>query len=301
MSIYHLKDGIWEDYVEQQEGIKTLISGEWVDGADNQYAPPISLHIYNNGKFLQKYPNAQITYTDTFKASDLKFTHTSSSSWGTDTSRGDAKAGIWESGAIYTGWLGLTPSMTVSAGRGNVADIINVNVKYNRRGVGNWEIEYPLALVLSNLKSANVGGYTAHHTSKKLKTFYSDDKMLTCSGTSAERVGTTTMNNNNAKAMLKEWMNRTDYSILLGYKESSNTPFIGLYGLELEITYTSNLTRAIIPDVPMAYNVERNNSGNVEMWLYDNELDLSFTEIIKRRELLGIKMINDKDVIIGRL
>lgn len=301
MSIYHLNNGVWEDYVEQQEGIKTLIDGEWIDGAENQFAPAISVHIYNNGKFLQKYPTAQITYTDTFKASNLKFTHTQSSSWGTDTTRGDAKAGIWESGAIYTGWLGLTPSLNVSAGRGNVSSIINTEIRYNRRGVGNWEKGYPLALVLGNLKSANVGGYTAHYTSKKLNTFYSDTNMDVCSGTSAEKEGTTTMNNDNAKSMLKTYMNSNNYSILLGYKESKNTPYIGLYGLELEITYTSRLTRAIIPDVPAVYNIERNDEGYAEMWLYDDELDLSYTEIIKRRQALGIKMVDNKDVIIKGL
>ena len=297
MSIYHLKDGSWCDYVEEQQGIMKLINGEWVDGASNESTPPISVHISTGNKFIQKYPKAHITYTDKYTASNLKFTHTSSSSWGTDTTRGDTKAGIWQTTAIYTGWLGLTPP-TVSGGKGNVSEILNVNVKYNRRGVGNWEIGYPLALVLGNITSPNVGGYTAHHTSKKLKTFYSDDKMLTCSGTSAERVGTTTMNNDNAKAMLKEWMNGTGYSILLGYKESSKTPFIGLYGLELEITYTCNINKAIFSDMPMALDLERNDEGNYEMWIYDDELYMSYEEIIKHRERLGRPMIKDKDVII---
>lgn len=296
MSIYHLKDNTWCDYVEEKAGIMTNINGEWIDGASDESAPPVSVHVYNNGKFIQKYPVAQVTYTDTYTASNLKFTHTQSTSWGTDTTKGDTKAGIWQTTAIYSGWLGLT-SPKVSGGKGNVEDIINVNVKYNRRGVGNWEKGYPLALVLSNLTSPNVGGYTAHYTSKKLNTFYSDTNMVTVpGGTSAEQAGTTTMNNTNAKNMLKTWMNSTGYSILLGYKESSNTPYIGLYGLSLEITYTCNINKAIFVDVPTTYNVDRNNDGNVEMWIYDDELDLSYIEIIKRREALGRQRIKDKDV-----
>lgn len=296
MSIYHLKNGVWCDYVEEQDGIKKLINGEWVDGASNESAPPISVHIASRNKFIQKYPKAHVTYTDTFNASGMCFTHTKSSTWGQDsgTPYHSCKAGVWESGAVYTGWTGIRAT-NVTGGKGNVSEIIDVKVKYNRRGVGNWEVGYPIALVLSNLTRPNVGGHTAHHSSKKLNTFYSDTNMAVCSGTNAEKYGTTTMNNDNAKAMLKEFLNK-DYSILLGYKESTGTPFIGLYALNMEITYTCNINKAIFSDMPMTLDLERNKDGNFEMWIFDDELDMSYEEIIKHRELLGRPMIKDKDV-----
>ena len=299
MSIYKLKNGIWDDYVERQDGIKTLIGDKWVDGAENPNAPSIAVAIYNNGKWIRKYPSAHIAYTDTYKANNMKYVHNQTSTWesgGTASLKigPSAIGGIWTT-AIYTGWTGLRAT-TVTAGKGNVDQILSVNCKYARRGVGNWEIGYPIPLVLSTLTSASGSGTTAHN-SKRMNTFYSDTNMVLCSTTNEKVEGTTTFNNSNATNVLKEWMNG-NYSLLLGYKESKNTPYVALYDIQLEITYTSKLNRAIFVDVPYAYNLSRNKSGDVEMWIFDNEVDMTLDEILERRASNNIRMINDEDVII---
>lgn len=301
MAIQYYDGNQWVDYEAQGSGIKIYRNGRWVDGADNKNSPAVSVHRYNNGKWLQMYPTGKITYTDTFTASNLKFIHSQSNSFATDTNRpnGDAKGGIWTSGAIYTGWLNLTPTTCpVSVGRGNVKDIEDITVRYNRRGVGNYEIDYPLALVLSTMLKPTLGGYTVHHSSKAGNTFYTDTGMNTLppGSTGGEVAGVATMNNQNAFNMMKYFMNTSTYSILLGYKESTNTPFIGLYGLDIDVTYTSVVYRATFPNIPSSYKMEMDKDGNVEMWLFEDELDLSFEEIMERRKKSNRAMVEPSKV-----
>lgn len=302
MSIYHLKNGVWADYVEEKAGILIKQGENWVDGASNEEAPPVSVHICSAGKFIQKYPKAHIVYTDTFNASGVKYTHSKSSSW--DVGSGTYHSvigGVWESGAIYTGWLGLRAT-TVTGGKGNVTDIENVKITYNRRGVGNWEIGYKIPLVLSNLTSASGTGLNAHN-SKRMNTFYSDTNMNVCKETNGTAYGTTTMNNANAKNMIKEFLNG-NYSILFGYKESTNTPYVGLYAFNMEVTYSCNIQKAIFSDIPMALNLKAhkglsiNENNHYEMWIYDDEVDMTYEEIMAHREALGREEIKDKDVIV---
>ena len=119
--------------------------------------------------------------------------------------------------------------------------------------------------------------------------------------TGAEKAGSTTMNNDNAKAMLKNFMNYSSYSILLGYKENTGTPFIGFYGMSFKVTYTAVTYKALFPNIPLTYKMERDSNNNVEMWLFEDELNMSFEEIMKRRAKENRAMINPSDVTINSL
>jgi hypothetical protein len=179
-----------------------------------------------------------------------------------------------------------------------VDDIVDISIKYNRRGVGNYEIDYPIALVLSTMLTPNLGGYTVHHSKKTGNTFYTDGGMNTLPPNSAgaEVAGTTTMNNQNAVDMMKFFMNTSSYSILLGYRENSGTPFIGLYSMSMNVSYTSTVYRALFPNIPSTYKIERDGSNNAVLWLYKDELDMSFEEIMENRSRSNRRMVETAEV-----
>ena len=286
----------WVDYVEKRSGILTYNGEKWEDGSDNELSPAITVSFYDGKKWIRKYPNAHITYQKVFKGSGYKFTHTknSTSTWGNDTTTGkDAKAGTWTSGAIYTGWLGIKKPTSLEGG--SVGEIMSVECNYTRRGVGHWEEPLKLQLVPSTLTSATGTGTYAHN-SKRGATIYSDTGMVVCSGTGKLSSGSTTFNNDNAKTILKNFLNGSYNSLLLGQKESKGD-YIAITDIELIITYTSNIASATfnVEDSKLLSSKYKRKKSHT-MFIYDNEIGLSFDEIMKRREENNIKDIKLEDV-----
>lgn len=308
LGIYHAKNGNWVNYSEEKKGILVCKNGEWVEGSADLNNPSVSVHICKEKKYIQVYPKFQITYKTTVKSSGLKTTHTQSTNWDAGSGvKSSAIGGRWKTDAIYTGWLGLL-SKDFEGGKANILEITDVKATYERRGVGNWEKKYKIPLVLSPLKSATGSGANAH-SSKKSKTFFSDTTMTECTELSQLVKGTTTFNNADAKKILKEWMQK-DYSILLGYKDDATMSYVGLYSLILDITYTCKVSKAIFSKEQISkyrnYNIIegylKNNvslynlKDNFEMFLYDDEIDLSIEEIIKNRLKLNRDFINPLNV-----
>lgn len=286
-------NGVWVDYVEKKSGILTYDGENWIDGASNELDPSVSVSFYDGNKWIRKYPGAQITHQITLKGSNYKFTHTKSSTWGKDTTAGDAKAGVWESGAIYTGWLGLTTPNSIVGGV--VADIVDIQCNYTRRGVGYWERPLKLQLVPSTLTKASGTGTNAH-SSKRGKTIYSDDGMVLCAGTGATSKGSTTFNSGNAKEMFKSFLNGTYKSLLLGQIENKGD-YIGVTAIDLTITYTSNVSSAtfVVADTPaLASKYTRKKLHT--MYIYYDELNMTYDEIMEHRAKNNIKDIKASDI-----
>lgn len=292
---YLNESGEWVDYVEQKSGILRYNGTEWVDGASDELSPPVAVSVYDGAKFVQFYPSASITYQHTFKASNLKYTHTkNSSSWGTSSPL-SAIGGVWESGAIYTGWLGITKPSSLPGGISNVDEIKSITAKYTRRGIGNWEEPQKINLISSTLTSATGTGTNAHN-SKRGYTFFSDADMKVCTATNQLVSGTTTFNNYNAKYYIKELMKGTYNSILLG-SIANKSDYQSLTDLELTVTYTCKVLTAtfMVKDEPMLASMYTRKKQH-QMYIYQDEVGMSYEEIMKHREKNNIKDIKSKDV-----
>lgn len=313
MAVLQKLNGQWVDYADVGAGILVRKNGQWVEGTNDPDTTPIAvMRAIGTDRWIQIYPKAEVTYLETYYANDLKYIHSqgTNSTWTTDTvaSRPDTgangsvntKCGVYTSGAVYTGWIGMTPDRaTVQVGKGNIKEVKNVEITYERRGVGYQGNEYPLPLVMSNLKSrpSGITGAVIHNTYKIGNTMLSDQNMVAVpEPTNTGIKGVVTMNSDYARSMFKNYMNTSDYSIMLGYRESTNTPFVGFYGMTFRITYTATITRALFKNIPSTYNIDRNSDGFVELWLYDDELELSFEEIMARREKENRTMVKTSDV-----
>ena len=289
----YLKDGVWVDYIEQEEGIKVLKDGNWVDGFDNPEAPDISVYFYDGAKFVQKYPTSQVLrYTQTYKGSGFAYTHSKNS--GAWDINGKAVGGSWTSGAMYTGWLGLYFN-SIYGGKGNVDTVEHVECTYTRRGIGNWEKGVKIPLVQSTLLGPTGTGTNAQN-SKRGVTIYSDDNMVTLSATNELKSGTTTFNNVQAKEVIKEWLNGNT-SLVLGYKEGTGE-YVGLNEITLKVTYTCKVLPAVftVADSPMLASTYSRKKLH-EMYIYENEIGMTYEEIMEHRAKHNIKDIKAKDVI----
>ena len=288
---YLNNDGAWVDYVEQQSGVLTFNGEDWEDGASNELAPPVSVSTYDGAKWVRFYPNAYVTYQHKIKGSGYKYTHTknSSSTWGTSSPL-SAIGNVWQSGAIYTGWLGITKPST-SLG---VSEIQSIECNYTRRGVGYWESKLPIYLVPSTLTKASGTGTTAHN-SKRGSTIKSDTGMAVCSATNQLVKGSTTFNKANAKEEFKKFLNGSYNSILLGAKES-NKDYISLTDIELTITYTKNVAKAtfVTADTPALASTRESLH---DMYIFEDEVGMTYDEIMEHRKLNNIQDINPNDVI----
>lgn len=293
-TIKYLKDGIWIDYIEQEEGIKVLKGDTWVDGFDNPEAPDISVYFHDGAKFVQKYPTSQVLrYTQVYKGSGLAYTHTKNS--GAWDKNGKAVGGRWSSTATYTGWLGLWFN-SIYGGKGNVDTVEHVECTYTRRGIGNWEKGVKIPLVQSSLLGPTGTGANAQN-SKKGITIFSDDNMVTLSATNELKSGATTFNNAKAKEVIKEWLNGNT-SLMLGYKEGTGE-YVGLNAITLKVTYTCKALQAIfvVADSPLLASMYSRKKLH-EMYIYENEIGMTYEQIMEHRASNNIKDIKAKDVII---
>lgn len=286
----------WVDYVEKGSGILVFDGEKWINGDSEELSPPLTVSFYDGHKWVRKYPSGQILYTHKLKANNLKYTHTknSSSTWGSSSPL-NAKAGKWSTDAVYYGWLGLTKPTSISGGVGNVDTVVDIKCNYTRYGVGYWENELPIALVPSTLTKASGTGTTANN-SKRGTTIKSDTGMVVCNGTGGQAKGSTTFNNTNAKDEFKKFLNGSYGSLLLGYKEASGD-YIGVTDLEINITYSCNVSSATfrVEDSEILSS-KYSRKKTHEMLIYDNEIGLSYDEIIKKREKENIKDIKLSDV-----
>lgn len=287
----------WVDYVEKKSGIYTFNGDYWEDGAENELNPSITVSFYDGAKWIQKYPNAYVLYQYTLKGegSKMKYTHSKNSSktWGTSSPL-SAVGGVWESGAIYSGWLNLAKPSSIPGGIGNVADIKDIKCSYTRRGVGYWEYELPISLVGSTLTSAYGTGTTAH-SSKKSSTIYSDTGMNVCTKTNELVKGATTFNSDSAKEFFKNFLNGSYNSILLGQKESKGN-YISLTDIEITTTYTCNIASATF-NTKDSVLLSNRREATYTMFIYDNEVGMSYDEIMENRRKNNIKDIKDEDII----
>ena len=293
MAIKYLKDGQWIDYTEQKKGIKKFVNGEWVDGFDNLSAPPIAVSKFQAGKWVQMYPQTRIQAVQTFTANNMAHINTSASTW---TKKGYAICGVWESGAVYNGWLGLTSPSTVVA-KSSITSIDNIECTYIRKGVGYWENPLHLPLTLSTLTSASGTGTTANN-SKRGTTALSDTGMVVLSDNTQTPSGTTTFNNETAKNTLFTWLTSSNYSLLLAYRDAVKYNYVGVNALSLTITYSAKVASASfkVSDTPALAHM-RGKKEYYQMFIYDDEIDMTFEEIIEHRRKNGIKDIDENEVI----
>ena len=292
-TIKYLKDKVWVDYIEQEEGIKTFKNGAWVDGFNNPEAPDITVYFYDGAKFVQKYPTSQvIRYTQTYRGSGLAYTHAKNS--GAWDKNGKAVGGTWTSGTPYVGWLGLWFN-SIYGGKGNVDNVESVECTYTRRGIGYWENPIKIPLVQSTLLGPTGAGSSVQNT-KKGTTIYSDTGMVTLTATNELKEGTTTFNNAEARQVIKEWLNGNT-SLVLGYKETTGA-YVGLNAITLKVTYTCKAIQAVFavedsPTLASMYSRKRLH----EMYIYENEIGMTYEEIMEHRASNNIKDIKAKDVI----
>ena len=286
---YLNESGEWVDYVEKKSGILVYNGEKWVDGSENELSPSIAVSFYDGSKWIQKYPSAKITYQHTLKGSNMKYIHAKSSTWG----NGEARGGTWSSGTVYTGFLGITKPASIAGGR--VDTVLSVDCRYTRRGVGYWENPLKLQLVASTLTKASGNGANAHN-SKRGSTIYSDTGMAVCTATGQQVKGTTTFNNDNAKTVFKNLLNGSYNSILLGQKESSGD-YISLTDIEITITYTANVSIATfsVEDTPALKNKYKRKKLH-SMYIFDDELDMTYDEIIEHRAKNNIKDVKVEDI-----
>lgn len=281
----------WIDYVEKKEGILTFNGERWEDGAENEINPAISVSFHDGAKWIRKYPSAHVVYQHKIKGSGYKYTHTknSTATWGT-SSPASAIANIWQSGAIYIGWLGITKPSTPLG----VSEIQSIECNYTRRGVGYWENKLPIYLVGSTLTKAYGSGTTAQN-SKKGITIKSDTGMNVCTATNQLVKGSTTFNNNNAKSEFKKFLNGSYNSILLGAKES-NKDYISLTDIEITVNYTKNVAKAtfITADIPALASTREKL---IDMYIYEDEIGMSYEEIMEHRAKNNIKDVDEDEVI----
>ena len=291
---YLNSDGVWVDYVEQQSGVLTFNGEDWVDGASNELAPPVSVSTYDGAKWVRFYPNAYITYQHKIKGSNFKYTHAknSSSTWGS-ASPNYAKGGTWTSGTPYVGWLGITKPSNIAGGVGNVDEILSIECNFERYGIGYWENPLKISLVPSTLTKASGTGTTAMN-SKRGSTIYSDTGMSVCTALNQQIKGSTTFNNVNAKNEFKKFLNGSYNSILIGQKESKGD-YIGLSGVELTFTYTCKVAAASFASKDV--KVASCSNNDFDMLIYENEVGMSYDEIMEHRKLNNIEDINPNDVI----
>ena len=293
---YLNKDNEWVDYVEKSSGILVFNGDTWVDGDANEVSPALTVNFYDGHKWVRKYPNAQVLYTHKLTANNLKYTHTknSSTTWGSSTPL-NAKAGKWSTDAVYFGWLGLTKPSSIAGGVGNVDEIVDIKCNYTRYGVGYWENPLLISLVPSTLTKASGTGTTTNN-SKRGTTIKSDTGMVLCSSTGQQVKGSTTFNNTNAKNEFKKFLNGSYGSLLLGYKEASGD-YIGLTALEINIVYSCKVSSATfrVEDSKLLSSKYTRKKTH-EMFIYDNEIGLSYDEIMKKREKENIKDIKLSDV-----
>lgn len=291
---YLNSDGVWVDYVEQQSGVLTFNGEDWVDGASNELAPPVSVSTYDGAKWVRFYPNAYITYQHKIKGSNFKYTHAknSSSTWGS-ASPNYAKGGTWTSGTPYVGWLGITKPSNIAGGVGNVDEILSIECNFERYGIGYWENPLKISLVPSTLTKASGTG-TAAMNSKRGSTIYSDTGMPVCTALNQQIKGSTTFNNVNAKNEFKKFLNGSYNSILIGQKESKGD-YIGLSGIELTFTYTCKVAAASFASKDV--KVASCSNNDFDMLIYENEVGMSYDEIMEHRKLNNIQDINPNDVI----
>lgn len=288
---YMNENNEWIDYVEKKEGILSFNGERWEDGAEDELNPSVSVSFYDGAKWVRKYPSAHVVYQHKIKGSNYKYTHTknSSSTWGTSSPL-SAIANVWQSGAIYTGWLGITKPST-SLG---VSEIQSIECNYTRRGVGYWENELPIYLVPSTLTKASGTGTTAHN-SKRGNTIKSDTGMTVCSAINELVKGSTTFNSTNAKSEFKKFLNGSYNSILLGAKES-NKDYISLTDIEITVNYTKNVAKAtfITADIPALASTREKM---IDMYIFEDEIGMSYEEIIEHRAKNNIKDIDEDEVI----
>lgn len=298
---YLNNDGVWVDYVEEKAGIKVFDGEEWVDGASSDIAPPISASTFDGAKWVRFYPNAYITYQHKIKGSGFKYTHAknSSSTWATSTPA-HARGGTWSSNTPYVGWLGIVKPSSIAGGVGNVDEILDIKCNFKRYGLGYWEEPLKISLVPSTLTKASGTGTTAMN-SKRGSTIYSDTGMPTCTAVSQVVEGSTTFNNDNAKSVFKSFLNGSYGSILIGQKESKGD-YIAVSDIELTFTYTCKVASATfsVKDSKALMNSRYRNQDTYEMLIYENELGLSYDEIMERRAINNIQDIDESQVIYNR-
>ena len=285
----------WVDYVEKKSGLLVFDGENWVDGASDELAPPISASVYDGAKWVRFYPNAHITYQHKITGSGFKSTHAknSSTAW-TTSSPAYARGGTWTSNTPYVGWLGITKPSSIAGGVGSAEEIIDIKCNFTRYGIGYWEQPLKISLVPSTLTKASGTGTTAIN-SKRGSTIYSDTGMPICTALSEQIKGSTTFNNDNAKNEFKKFLNGSYGSILIGQKESTGD-YIGLSEIELTFTYTCKVAKATFntSDSPLLSHIR---SNEYEMMIYENEVGLTYDEIVEKRLKNDIKDIKEEDVI----
>lgn len=285
----------WVDYVEKKSGIYTFNGERWEDGVENEISPSITVSFYDGVKWVQRYPNAYVLYQYKIKGSGYKYTHAknSSNTWGS-SSPAYAKGGTWTSNTPYVGWLGLTKPTSIPGGVGNVNEIMDIKCDYERYAIGYWENPLKISLVPSSLTKASGTGTTAMN-SKRGSTIYSDTGMPVCTALNQQIKGSTTFNNTNAKNEFKKFLNGAYGSILLGQKESTGD-YVGLSSIELTFTYTCNIASATF-NTEDSTLLSNRRSDTYSMFIYENEIGMSYEEIMENRRKNNIKDIKEEDIL----
>ena len=289
-------NGGWRDFENFPTIIKKYNGTTWVDGTSS-LSPKI--FKWDGEKQIQLYPRVQGLATKTWVGSNLCYTNNKN---GSTWLKGEAKGGSWDVYNTYTGWLGIAGTGWTG---GTAETIENVECTYTRHGVGYWEKGLKIPLCLSVLASPTGSYLSAHNT--KGGVFYSDTEMAVVSKSDGYVSGTTTFNNALAKRRLLDFLN-SGKKLVVGY-DNTGGDYVSISAFSISITYTYPTTYALFPKENNIELFNKVRSGSNEeqiislteeneflgLYLYEDELDMTFEQIVEHRLKNNIPSVELKD------
>ena len=266
-------NGGWVDFENHPSLIKKWDGSQWKESQ-------VTINKWVGNAWVQLFPRTEITQTKVFTGSGLKYTNTSFTATKTWQS-GRAGGGTWE-GRHYTGWTGIKASPING-------EIKEVTIDYTRFGAGHWDDkELPIQFCQTTLTGAWGTGVVAHQSKVANTVITTDTGMNIVDERTGTSSGTVHITNPNSIKMLKDWLNTNRY-LVIGTTQTG-TDYIQLTAIQLNITYTIPVFLAFFPK-----DNTREKSNNLkdytQLYIYEDEIDMSLEEIQARRKRLNIKNI----------